>query len=646
MDLNCESIKNYFISNFIEKSNFEIFFSILLNSITNLSEINKESFFYLFNEIPLIIKENLFLLLTNKNNSPIISEKDLINSFKNIFFNDLNFKINFFLDFFTSTNNENLIFSFDVKIIFYHFHYHYTNKPPEFIDNIIKNIFNNKEYLNKTEFESYIINKNSDLFYLFYYYFNTKFFDLNDLIFFQNFYKNQNNSSFLKTNQISIEYYFKTIKEPTNNLINYFEIVNTKIDDLENKINFNQNKRKESMETNTSEEDNNNNLNIKKISYKYKITDLNISSENFCNDNKIISCDLYFLNNYFIITNYKENLFRIYPIQKSFIKNINNKKDKKHFLTEVNNQIFNYFNNNKINNYSKIIIYFSNQNLRKEFFENFISFQKNNNFKHKYLLLDKIGKGSYASIYSIKNKITQKKFAVKIIKKNENLNITEIEIYYILQNISHKNIIKIYDIFEDNENYYIILEHCIEDLNSLKIINEKYSKKFYYIKEIIEGINFLHSLGIMHRDLKLANVLINENDQLKIIDFGESICFFKNSELNEMFGSYGFFPPEMILNQKYNKNAEFWNVGLISFYLIFNYLPFDNDVNEDKLNKFEIKKYLLENEKNIFKLKKLKEDNYEEKYLNYIKNMVITLLNKDIKLRGKEIKQIFDNEKN
>ena len=646
MDLNCESIKNYFISNFIEKSNFEIFFSILLNSITNLSEINKESFFYLFNEIPLIIKENLFLLLTNKNNSPIISEKDLINSFKNIFFNDLNFKINFFLDFFTSTNNENLIFSFDVKIIFYHFHYHYTNKPPEFIDNIIKNIFNNKEYLNKTEFESYIINKNSDLFYLFYYYFNTKFFDLNDLIFFQNFYKNQNNSSFLKTNQISIEYYFKTIKEPTNNLINYFEIVNTKIDDLENKINFNQNKRKESMETNTSEEDNNNNLNIKKISYKYKITDLNISSENFCNDNKIKSCDLYFLNNYFIITNYKENLFRIYPIQKSFIKNINNKKDKKHFLTEVNNQIFNYFNNNKINNYSKIIIYFSNQNLRKEFFENFISFQKNNNFKHKYLLLDKIGKGSYASIYSIKNKITQKKFAVKIIKKNENLNITEIEIYYILQNISHKNIIKIYDIFEDNENYYIILEHCIEDLNSLKIINEKYSKKFYYIKEIIEGINFLHSLGIMHRDIKLANVLINENDQLKIIDFGESICFFKNSELNEMFGSYGFFPPEMILNQKYNKNAEFWNVGLISFYLIFNYLPFDNDVNEDKLNKFEIKKYLLENEKNIFKLKKLKEDNYEEKYLNYIKNMVITLLNKDIKLRGKEIKQIFDNEKN
>ena len=102
----------------------------------------------------------------------------------------------------------------------------------------------------------------------------------------------------------------------------------------------------------------------------------------------------------------------------------------------------------------------------------------------------------------------------------------------------------------------------------------------------------------------------------------------------------------MILNQKYNKNAEFWNIGLISFYLIFKYLPFDNDVNEDKLNKFEIKKYLQENEQNIFKLKKLKENNNEEKYLNYIKNIAITLLNKDIKLRGKEINQIFDNEKN
>ena len=647
MDFNCDSIKSYFISNFIEKSNFETFFSILINSITNLSEINKESFFYLFNEIPLIIKENLFMLISDKNNSCILNKIDLINSFKNIFFNDLNFKMNFFLDFFTSTNNENLIFSFDVKIIFYHFHYHYTNKSSEFIDNIIDNIFNKKEYLNKTEFEKYLININSDLFYLFYYYFNTKFFDINDLIFFQNFYKNINNSSSLSTNKISNKNDFKTIKEPSNNLINYFEIVNTKIDDLEYQINFNQNKRKESMETNTSEEENNN-LNNMKINYKYKITDLNISSENFCNDNKIISCDLYFLNNYFIITNFKEKLFRIYPIQKSFIKNINNKKEKKIFLTEVNNQIFNYFiNNNKINNnYSKIIIYFSNQNLRKEFFENFISFQKNNNFKHKYLLLDKIGKGSYASIYSAKNKITQKEFAVKIIRKNEKLNITEIEIYYILQNISHKNIIKIYDIFEDNENYYIILEHCIEDLNSLKVINEKYSKKFYYIKEIIEGINFLHSLGIMHRDLKLSNVLINEKDQLKIIDFGESICFFKNSELSEIFGSYGFFPPEMILNQKYNKNAEFWNIGLISFYLIFKYLPFDNDVNEDKLNKFEIKKYLQENKQNIFKLKKLKENNNEEKYLNYIKNIAITLLNKDIKLRGKEINQIFDNEKN
>ena len=96
MDFNCDSIKSYFISNFIEKPNFETFFSILINSLTNLSEINKESFFYLFNEIPLIIKENLFMLISDKNNSCILNKKDLINSFKNIFFNDLNFKMNFF----------------------------------------------------------------------------------------------------------------------------------------------------------------------------------------------------------------------------------------------------------------------------------------------------------------------------------------------------------------------------------------------------------------------------------------------------------------------------------------------------------------------------------------------------------------------
>ena len=377
-----------------------------------------------------------------------------------------------------------------------------------------------------------------------------------------------------------------------------------------------------------------------------------VKKENFSNiimilnNEKIKNCDLNFSDNYLFIKyniDNKNNCL-IIPLAYSFpTKKIENNENI--FEAGINSQIFDN---------EKSFIFLFPTNSKRNIFYNILKILSNySDIKEKYNLIDQIGKGgfgqtylaikkidkSFSIIYEPNENIKTEKYAIKIINKSKiktkhNLTIyrNEIEISKILQVINHPNIIKIYDVLEDIDDVYIIMEYC--PINIEEPINFNLKKKYSYIKQIINGVNFLHNLGIIHRDIKPENILCGNDGNFKIIDFGFSDLFSTFEKKKEALGSYGYFPPEMILNKRYNLNIDFWNIGIICFYFLFKFFPFGKsseigDIKQFDVNKF-VKEYHFENEKYSF-------------YFDKMKEIIFSCLNFNIYQRGKHLNKIIND---
>ena len=142
-----------------------------------------------------------------------------------------------------------------------------------------------------------------------------------------------------------------------------------------------------------------------------------------------------------------------------------------------------------------------------------------------------IGEGNFAKVKLSIFKPTKEVFAIKIInkkklqKKMKNTIFRENEI---ISQLKHPNIIKVFEIFEDSENYYIIMENCkngelFDYIVAHQNLSENEASIFFY--QLIKGVEYIHSKNIVHRDLKPENLLLTENNILKIIDFGLSHPF-------------------------------------------------------------------------------------------------------------------------
>ena len=201
-------------------------------------------------------------------------------------------------------------------------------------------------------------------------------------------------------------------------------------------------------------------------------------------------------------------------------------------------------------------------------------------------LLNQIGSGSYGSVFFGFDKNTKESFAVKKISKQILLNPTvkthiNNEIY-ILRNLPHHpNIIKFNSVIESITNVYIVMEYMDEKINHM-YNNYKYPsiidnevRKVNYIKQVIEGVGFLHKHGIVHRDIKFENILIDkiEDFTIKIIDFGLSVFLCKGEQAKEGCGTLIYSSPEIVLQVPYNYQVDLWSIGIISYVLNYNTFP-------------------------------------------------------------------------
>ena len=215
----------------------------------------------------------------------------------------------------------------------------------------------------------------------------------------------------------------------------------------------------------------------------------------------------------------------------------------------------------------------------------------------------KLGKGGYGKVFQVKNKSTNKLYACKKLSK---LNIknakkfqNEIEV---LMKMDHPNIVKLYEVFESDNSLYLIMEECYGGELFDRILHRINTNNMYtereaclLMKQIIGAIEYCHNNGITHRDLKPENLLYlkegsEEDNPLKIADFGLSQSFNLKKMLTSKVGTSYYVPPE-ILAGNYTEKCDIWSAGIILYILLSGEPPFNGPNDETIFARIKTYKY-------------------------------------------------------
>ncbi|RZB39127.1 Pkinase and/or POLO box domain containing protein [Asbolus verrucosus] len=193
------------------------------------------------------------------------------------------------------------------------------------------------------------------------------------------------------------------------------------------------------------------------------------------------------------------------------------------------------------------------------------------------------GKGGFAKCYEITNMANNQAFAGKIVskklmvKENQKEKMTqEIQIH---QSLKHKNVVGFYSFFEDNFNIYIVLELCrkrsmMELQKRRKIITEPETR--FYMRQILNGVNYLHQRRIIHRDLKLGNLFLNDDLHVKIGDFGlAATIVYEGERKKTLCGTPNYIAPEILHKKGHSFEVDIWSIGCIMYTLLIGKPPFE-----------------------------------------------------------------------
>uniref|UniRef100_A0A383VKX5 Protein kinase domain-containing protein n=1 Tax=Tetradesmus obliquus TaxID=3088 RepID=A0A383VKX5_TETOB len=210
-------------------------------------------------------------------------------------------------------------------------------------------------------------------------------------------------------------------------------------------------------------------------------------------------------------------------------------------------------------------------------------------FLERYEVGETVGVGGFAVVKRGRDKVTSEPVAIKVVDKSRYAagdNSLEREIQ-VLCKVDHPNCIKLYAVYITGRKVYIVTE-LVTGGELLDRVTEKgnYTEMdaAHIIRQILQGVQYLHSHGIVHRDLKLENmVMLNQLDDspVKIADFGLSKFFSNDNVLSTMCGSPQYVAPEVLGVgdglKEYSPAVDMWSVGVILFILLSGYSPFDDD---------------------------------------------------------------------
>lgn len=206
----------------------------------------------------------------------------------------------------------------------------------------------------------------------------------------------------------------------------------------------------------------------------------------------------------------------------------------------------------------------------------------------RYELIEKIGDGGMAIVYKAKDRLLKRFIAVKILKPEFVQDIKFVENFrkesHAAASLSHPNIVSIYDVGQEGNINYIVME-----LVSGKTLNElikeeapmDYRKAADITKQVASGLSAAHKKGIVHRDVKPHNILMTEDGIAKITDFGIAKAVTNttivDSGKDNVMGSVHYFSPEQAKGANVDEKSDIYSLGIVLYEMLTGKVPFDGD---------------------------------------------------------------------
>lgn len=215
----------------------------------------------------------------------------------------------------------------------------------------------------------------------------------------------------------------------------------------------------------------------------------------------------------------------------------------------------------------------------------------------KYDIKALIGRGSFSRVVRVEHKLTRQPYAIKMIDRIQGKEVFESELV-VLRRVRHEYIIQLIEVFESKDKVYMVMElatggELFDRIISKGSFTERDATRV--LQMVLDGLKYLHGLGITHRDLKPENLLYyhpGHDSKILITDFGLSAVRRTGEgtghHMKTTCGTPEYIAPEILARQPYNSQVDCWAVGVITYILLSGTMPFD-DENRTRLYRLILK---------------------------------------------------------
>ncbi|GAW07461.1 agc yank protein kinase [Lentinula edodes] len=204
-----------------------------------------------------------------------------------------------------------------------------------------------------------------------------------------------------------------------------------------------------------------------------------------------------------------------------------------------------------------------------------------------FVLLRCVGKGAFGKVRVVQHKQTRDLYALKYINKTKCVKMKAvanvIQERRLLEEVDHPFIVNLRYAFQDDENCFFVLDLMLGGdlrfhLERLGSLQEDVVK--FYVAQLSSAVEFLHEIGIMHRDIKPDNILLDERGNAHLTDFNIAVHF-SERKLTGVAGSMAYMAPEILAKRGYTCHIDWWSLGVCAYELIFGRRPFRGRTNSD-----------------------------------------------------------------